>query len=83
MAFLLRLIKSILINSFKFINAIRLILINIIFIMIVLFVAASYDTDEVEIEVADNSYLRLDLNGFIVEKKRPMNISQEISKQLS
>ncbi|MEG3753543.1 signal peptide peptidase SppA [Psychromonas arctica] len=83
MAFLFRLIKSILVNSFKFINAIRLLLLNVIFIVIVLFIAASYDTDEVEIEVADNSYLQLDLNGFIVEKKRPMNISQEISKQLS
>ncbi|WP_417697616.1 signal peptide peptidase SppA [Psychromonas sp.] len=83
MAFLFRLIKSILVNSFKFINAIRLVLLNVIFIMIVLFIVASYDTDEMEVEVADNSYLRLDLNGFIVEKKRPMNLSQEISKQLS
>lgn len=83
MAFLFGLIKSILVNSFKFINAIRLILLNVIFIMILLFIAASYDTNEIEIEVADNSYLRLDLNGFIVEKKRPLNLSQELSKQLS
>lgn len=83
MAFLFRLIKSILVNSFKFINAIRLILLNVIFIMILLFLFASYDGDEIEIEVAENSYLRLDLNGFIVEKKQPMNFSQEVSKQLS
>ncbi|WP_413693295.1 hypothetical protein [Psychromonas sp. KJ10-2] len=83
MAFLFRLIKSILVNSFKFINAIRLILLNVIFIMILLFLFASYDGDEIEIEVAENSYLRIDLNGFIVEKKQPMNFSQEVSKQLS
>ena len=83
MAFLFRFIKQLFIKGFKFINLIRLLILNGLFLIIVLIVFLSFQTQEDKIVVAENSYLRLDLNGFIVEKKHAVNISQEISKQLT
>ena len=83
MAFLFRFIKQLFIKGFKLINLIRLLILNVLFLIIVLVIFVSFQTQDEQIKVADNSYLRLNLNGFIVEKKHPVNISQEISKQLT
>ncbi|WP_137297948.1 signal peptide peptidase SppA [Psychromonas sp. SP041] len=83
MAFLFNFIKQLFIKGFKFINFIRLFILNGLFLIILLIIFISFRTQEDPIKVADNSYLRLDLNGYIVEKKQPINISQEISKQLA
>jgi len=83
MAFLFRFIKKLFIKGFKLINLIRLLILNSLFVIIILLIFISFQTKEQPINVADNSYLRLDLNGYIVEKKHPVNISQEISKQLT
>ena len=83
MAFLFHFIKQLFIKGFKFINLIRLLILNGLFLIIVLIVFLSFQTQEDKIVVAENSYLRLDLNGFIVDKKHAVNISQEISKQLT
>ena len=83
MAFLFRFIKQLFIKGFKLLNLIRLLILNVLFLIIVLVIFVSFETQDEQIKVADNSYLRLNLNGFIVEKKHPVNISQEISKQLT
>ncbi|WP_298941029.1 signal peptide peptidase SppA [uncultured Psychromonas sp.] len=83
MAFLFNFIKQLFVKGFKFINFIRLFILNSLFLIIILVIFISFRTQEEPIKVADNSYLRLDLNGYIVEKKQPINISQEISKQLA
>ena len=83
MAFLFNFIKQLFVKGFKFINFIRLFILNGLFLIILLVIFISFRTQEDPIKVADNSYLRLDLNGYIVEKKQPINISQEISKQLA
>lgn len=83
MAFLFRFIKQLFIKCFKFINFIRLLILNLIFLIIVLVIFVSFETQEEKIHVAENSYLRLNLNGAIVEQKQTINISQEISKQLT
>jgi len=41
------------------------------------------DESQQQIQVEQNSYLTINLNGFIVEQKQAVNISKEISKQLS
>jgi len=83
MAFLFRFIKQFFIKSFKFINFIRLLILNAVFFIIVLVIFFAFNTQEEEVQVAENSYLRLNLNGVIVEQKQTINISQEISKQLT
>lgn len=83
MAFLFRFIKQFFIKSFKFINFIRLLILNAVFFIIVLVIFFAFNTQEEEVQIAENSYLRLNLNGVIVEQKQTINISQEISKQLT
>ena len=41
------------------------------------------NSDEKTVNVAKNSYLNLNLNGYLVEQKQPINLSQQLSNQLS
>lgn len=79
---LLIFLKSVLVNLFKLVNLTRLLIINFIFIVVISLVFISLNTQDEMIEVADNSYLRLNLNGTLVERKQPINLAQQISKQL-
>lgn len=83
MATLFRFIKNVIIKFFKFLNFIRLFILNALFFILLLFIFASFDNQEEAIIVNENSFLRIDLNGSIVEHKQAINLSQEISKQLS
>lgn len=87
MRLFLRFIKKLIINIFKFINFIRLFILNSLFIIILLMIFVSVDLfddeSQQQIQVEQNSYLTINLNGFIVEQKQAVNISKEISKQLS
>ena len=83
MATLFRFIKNVIIKFFKFLNFIRLFILNAIFFVLLLFIFASFDSEPDAILVNENSFLRIDLNGSIVEHKQAINLSQEVSKQLT
>jgi len=83
MAFIFRFIKQFFRKLFKLINYLRLIILNAIFIFIVLVVVVSLNETDEEIYVADNSYLQINLNGYIVEQKQPADLSQKITDQLT
>lgn len=83
MSYVYNLFKQILIKSFKFINFIRLFILNLLFIFIIGFIFFSISGNEQTIEITKNSYLNLNLNGHLVEKKQAVNLSQELSNQLS
>ena len=83
MSYLYNLIKQFFIKSFKLINYIRLFSLNLVFIGILVFVLFSMNSDEKTVNVAKNSYLNLNLNGYLVEQKQPINLSQQLSNQLS
>lgn len=76
-------IKNLIIKFFKLINYVRLFTLNAFFILIVLIVIISVNTQENTVVIENNSFLKLDLNGFLVEQKKPINISQQISNELS
>ena len=83
MSYLYNFIKQLFIKSFKFINYIRLFSINLLFVGVVAFVLFSMSSDEKTVNVVKNSYLNLNLNGYLVEQKQPVNLSHELSNQLS
>ena len=83
MSYLYNLIKRFFIKSFKLINYIRLFSLNLLFIGIVVFILFSMSSGEKTVNVAKNSYLNLNLNGYLVEQKQPINLSQQLSNQLS
>ncbi|TEW55193.1 signal peptide peptidase SppA [Psychromonas sp. RZ22] len=83
MTFLFRFIKQLFSKLFKLINWVRLLIMNTIFIAIVITIFVLMNDQGEAVTVADNSYLRLNLNGSIVEQKQAVNLSQQISKQLS
>jgi len=83
MAFIFRFINQFFRKLFKLINCLRLIILNAIFIFIVLLIAVSFNETEEKIYVADNSYLQINLNGYIVEQKQPADLSQKITDQLT
>jgi protease-4 len=83
MATLFRFIKNVIIKFFKFLNFIRLFILNALFFVLLLFIFASFDNEQEAILVNENSFLRIDLNGSIVEHKQAINLSQEVSKQLA
>lgn len=75
--------KNLIVKCFKLVNYIRLFLLNALFLLIVLVVIISVNDQEESIVIADNAYLTLNLNGFIVEQKQPVNLSQQLSNELS
>ena len=83
MSYLYNLFKGFFIKSFKLINYIRLFSLNLLFIVVVVFILFSMGDNEKTVNIAKNSYLNLNLNGFIVEQKQPVNLSQQLSNQLS
>ena len=83
MAFIFRLINQLFRKLFKLINCLRLIILNTIFIFIVLLIVVSFNDTEEKIYVSDNSYLQINLNGYIVEQKQPADLSQKITDQLT
>ena len=83
MAFIFRFINQLFRKLFKLINCLRLIILNTIFIFIVLLIVVSFNDTEEKIYVADNSYLQINLNGYIVEQKQPADLSQKITDQLT
>ena len=87
MTSLLHFIKQLFVNLFKLINYTRLFILNLLFFtviaIIVLGINLSVNEQKETIKIAKNSYLRLNLNGFIVEQKHPIDLSQQISNQLS
>ncbi|WP_413698652.1 hypothetical protein ACLKMH_13615 [Psychromonas sp. KJ10-10] len=66
----------------KCLNATRLIIINIIFFAILAIIIFAFNSEEVEVQIADNSILQLNFNGVIVEQKQPIDFSGQLSKQL-
>ena len=75
--------KKISIKVFNVINFIRLFILNSLFILIILILMVSTTHDDESVEVAKNSYLTLNLNGFLVEQKQQTNLSKELQNQLS
>lgn len=66
----------------KCLNATRLIIINVLFFAIVAIIIFAFNSEEIEVQIADNSILQLNFNGVIVEQKQPMDFSGQLSKQL-
>lgn len=83
MSFLFKLLKTIFIKFFKLINYVRLFILNSLFFVFVLIIILAVNQQEEPVQVTDNSYLTLNLNGVLVEQKRPINISEQLSKQLN
>lgn len=83
MAIIFRFINQFFRKLFKLINCLRLIILNAIFIFIVLLIVVSFNETEEKIYVADNSYLQINLNGYIVEQRQPADLSQKITNQLT
>jgi len=83
MAFQFKTIKRAFIKLFKLINYTRLFILNALFLFIIGFFILAMGNDESTIMVEDNSYLNLNLNGYLVEQKQPVNLSQQLSAQLS
>ncbi|MDA7745830.1 signal peptide peptidase SppA [Psychromonas sp.] len=71
------------IKLFKLINYIRLFIVNSIFLIIILILIVSFSDQEETVRIAENSYLKINLDGYIVEQKSPINVSQQISDQLA
>lgn len=83
MLFLFKLLKKIIVKCFKLINYVRLIILNALFLLIVLIFVLAFNQKEESIQVEDDSYLVLNLNGRIVEQQSVLDISQQLSKQLN
>jgi len=83
MSYLYNLLKQFFVKSFKFINYVRLFLLNLLFIVIVVIILFSMSNGEKEVTVAKNSYININLNGYLVEQKQPVNLSQELTNQLA
>jgi len=66
----------------KLINITRLFILNAFFLIIVLLVIIAFNVDQQPPQIVENSTLHLNLTGKIVEKKQPVNFSNELSKQL-
>jgi protease-4 len=79
MKFLFKIIKAIT----KLLNVTRLIILNTIFFAIVLIFVFALSSEEQPILITENSVLRLNFNGNIVEQKQPVDFSSELSKQLT
>ena len=75
--------KNLIVKCFKLVNYIRLFLLNALFLLIVLVIIISINDQEESVVIADNAYLTLNLNGFLVEQKQPVNLSQQLSNELS
>lgn len=80
---LLNFIKQLFSKLFQFINFIRLFILNTLFIAIIALLVVTLNEEKEPPQVLENSYLQLNLTGDIVEQKKPMNLSQQLSKQLS
>ena len=76
-------IKMLIIKFFKLINYIRLFILNAFFLLILIVIIVSVNEQEESVVIADNTYLSLKLNGFLVEQKQSINLSQQISNELS
>jgi len=76
-------IKQLCIKSFKLINYIRLFILNLLFLIIVISTFVLLSNDKDDIQIVENSYLNIELNGFLVEQKRPVSLSEQLSKALS
>ncbi|MEI6897774.1 MAG: signal peptide peptidase SppA [Psychromonas sp.] len=66
----------------KFLNLTRLIIINSLFFIIVLILLVTLSSEEIQVEIADHSVLRLNLNGKVVEQKQTIDFSAALSKQM-
>jgi protease-4 len=66
----------------KLINLTRLLLINLFFLILVIFIFMAINIDDQPVQVADNSTLHLNFTGNIVEQKQPIDFSSELSKQI-
>ena len=66
----------------KLINFTRLLILNVVFFLIVFIAYSAMHKADQKINVAKNSTLYLDFNGQIVEQKKPIDFSSELSKQL-
>lgn len=66
----------------KLINVSRLIILNGLFFIIILFFAVALLEEDEQVYIADNSILQLNFNGVIVEQKQPIDFSAELSKQM-
>lgn len=67
----------------KLLNVSRLIIINALFFIILLIFIVALGSEEEKIEVADNATLKLNFYGNIVEQKKPIDFSSELSKQIT
>jgi protease-4 len=83
MRFLFNTVKQLFIKLFKLINYVRLFILNALFLLLVFIIFFSFTDKEEVITVDHNSYLNLNLDGFLVEQKQPVNFSLQLSKQLS
>ena len=83
MPYLYNLLKNFFVKSFKFVNYVRLFLLNFLFIVIVVVILFSMGNGEKKVTVTKNSYINIHLNGYLVEQKQPVNLSQELTNQLA
>jgi len=67
----------------KLLNLTRLFIINALFFIVVLVVVVTLNSEEEQVQIADNATLQLNLNGHIVEQKQAVDFSTELSKQLA
>jgi len=66
----------------KVINFTRLFVINAIFLIIIAIFILAINVESQPIKIAGNSTLDLNFKGFIVEQKKPVQFSSELSRQL-
>lgn len=83
MSLLFRFIKQLCCKLFQFINFIRLFILNILFIAIIALLVVTLNEEQEAPQIVQNSYLQLNLNGDLVEQKKILNLSQQLSQQLS
>jgi len=67
----------------KLLNLTRLLILNALFFIVVLIVIVALNSEEEQVQIADNATLQLNLNGYIVEQKQAVDFSSELSKQLA
>lgn len=67
----------------KLLNLTRLFIINSLFFVIVLVFIILLNSEEEKVQIADNSVLQFNFNGYIVEQRQAVDFSAELSKQLA
>jgi len=67
----------------KLLNLTRLFILNSLFFIVLLIFFVVLNSEEQQLQVAENSILKLNLNGHIVEQKQAVDFSTELSKQLT